>query len=847
MATKIDIGGELNPRTVEGIVADASTIIDRTADKMQDEINADVEEALAGKEATITDLSTIRSGAAAGATAVQPADLNDVTRYVETGPLEPLLDPSDYATTDQLAELGQEVSVLKNGQATNYGVGYTDWEIRSGMDSSTITANSFSLSTSGNLAFGHRFDLVDTPFSIGDSVYFAIKNVQGTLDRPVFVIIFYTSADVEISRVSLTMGAGFNYSSASIPANTDYFIIRIQSSRTGTLSGEDFLVSTSAFDEDTEFGTMLGVIRLQEALEELGITGISSALGQGVGVAMSQKFVTEFYHNVFGETTSESISVTSGTQLLQEFAFDGFAGLNYTFFLPNTPLIDANGIKVRAYKNGSEVFNFDLRTGSIVDFTANGDFDKIRLVRSATGIIGTGTFTFTIKLIAKLLSREETQGAIGYPVYVSPTGVDTAAGTKDAPFKTIAKALSVSSRVVMLAGVYDAETIKPEEYDYPGISIIGQDAEKVVVNFGTAHLVDNGGESLVSGYTKVYSVSCPTFPFASGANNAFMWQDGVADPGTLIDVADRHPLQRGRAYRCDSTKIKQVASIAAIEALPANEFGWYWESETMYFSRPQSSSASHPIVIPQRDAWFIDSTGNKTAKKQVAVSLNNIEVRYAGINLMYLANCEISDVLVKYNYVENGGCFYIYACQNCSLIRCEAAGVTNGTSIGDGFNVDTAGVADDPTALCLSLLMRDCWAHDVNDDGYSDHDNSEVTIDGGLFEFCGKGGITPAYGSNDIIKNAISRYNAGAGIYCTGTPAVAREMTNVFAVGCLCYGQQYGFKADTDCEIKCVDCLSKDNQVGFGGGGSVYCYNCGSSGDVAAKDSGAIVEVFTPL
>ena len=69
MATKIDIGGELNPRTVEGIVADASTIIDRTANKRQDEVNADVAESLAGKEDTISDLSSIRSGAAAGATA----------------------------------------------------------------------------------------------------------------------------------------------------------------------------------------------------------------------------------------------------------------------------------------------------------------------------------------------------------------------------------------------------------------------------------------------------------------------------------------------------------------------------------------------------------------------------------------------------------------------------------------------------------------------------------------------------------------------------------------------------------------------------------------------------------
>lgn len=110
MATKIDIGGELNPRTVEGIVADASTIIDRTAEKRQDEINSEVSESLEGKQDVIADLETIRSGAASGSTAIQPTQIEDVVRHVDTGALEPLLDPSDYATTDQLNQLGQEVT-----------------------------------------------------------------------------------------------------------------------------------------------------------------------------------------------------------------------------------------------------------------------------------------------------------------------------------------------------------------------------------------------------------------------------------------------------------------------------------------------------------------------------------------------------------------------------------------------------------------------------------------------------------------------------------------------------------------------------------------------------------------
>jgi hypothetical protein len=333
-------------------------------------------------------------------------------------------------------------------------------------------------------------------------------------------------------------------------------------------------------------------------------------------------------------------------------------------------------------------------------------------------------------------------------------------------------------------------------------------------------------------------------PFAEGCTHAFMWQDYIDDPNTLIDIADRHPLQRGREYRCDSTKIQQVDSIAAIEALPANQFGWYWESGVMYFSRPQISSAEHPIVMPRRDDRFVNLSMYRSNKKQVKIVLNNIEVRYAGIHIAYAANCEFSDVLVKYNYVGNGGCFYIYECQNCSLVRCEAAGITNGEGIGDGFNVDTAGAADDKNALCLSLYMRDCWAHDVNDDGYSDHDNSEVTIEGGLFEYCGKGGLTPSYGSNDVIRNAICRYNRGAGILATSAPVTGRILTNVAAHNCICYGQVDGFKTLASCEMKCYDCISYNNTTGYNATlGNIYAVNC-KSGDTTPKAGGTNVSVI---
>ena len=65
--------------------------------------------ALNEKQDVIEDLSAIRSGAAAGSTSVQPVDIEDVAHFVDSGAIEPLVDPSDYATTTQLSQLSQKV------------------------------------------------------------------------------------------------------------------------------------------------------------------------------------------------------------------------------------------------------------------------------------------------------------------------------------------------------------------------------------------------------------------------------------------------------------------------------------------------------------------------------------------------------------------------------------------------------------------------------------------------------------------------------------------------------------------------------------------------------------------
>ena len=283
-------------------------------------------------------------------------------------------------------------------------------------------------------------------------------------------------------------------------------------------------------------------------------------------------------------------------------------------------------------------------------------------------------------------------------VYVSTTGNDSNNGTYNAPFKTVNGALAKSNNVVIMGGIYPGELVEISNYSYPEINIKGIEGQRVIFNFGTNILVDDGSETLVDGYTKVYKVPLVTNPYNDKAFSVRIYQDYVDDISTLISVEDRLPQQRGRTYRCDSTIIKRVynsssniyfddykTALNQIESMDSNKYGWYWWDGYLYFSRPQASSKEHPIILPKRDARFISCAMTRSQKNQVTLNLNNIEVRYGNVHLGYISNSNISDVLVKYPYISNGGCFYLYCTSNTRLYHCEAASVTNGEAIGDGF------------------------------------------------------------------------------------------------------------------------------------------------------------------
>ena len=775
-----------------------------------------------------------------------------------------------------------ELDLTVNGGVVNYNIGYLQWSVIGGSGTIIERTNDYVHITSvgGNITFGKNYALNEINANAGDTVYFGAKNI--TSDNKIALVFICYNGGTEIERKSATVteNASFIKESIIIPTGTTNILIRFQSTLATYFEAGLAIIANEDFNENTIFSD--GGEGLVQKVEDMYTKSEVNALLAHLNTKINQSKadIEDLEEYISGQNTDikDDLVIRSSAENKSGY-YTGTVGNTIVWNeIASANSIGYNPIDLTEYIGKSLYMKFEAAgTGSRISALCNSSGligvvfpettynNEIEIsptseyhylyvsfpVQTSKSLLYL-KYTEDAEIITEVLDKVEDEiekAASKNNVYVSPNGNDDNTGTLASPVKTIAQALNLSNRVIMLEGTYQGETIVPMDYNYEEISIKAEEAHKVVINFATNILVNDGSEILHSG--NVYKVECQTFPFAEGATHARMWQDYVNDPFTLIPLADRHPLQRGKTHRCDSTLIEQCASIAAIEALPENKFGFYWENGYMYFSRPQQSSASHPIVIPTRGASLINMNGNKNLKKQIKINLNNLEIRYGGICLSYTSNCKIADVACKYNYAQQGyqgGCFYLYAVTNCELIRCEAAGVTDGNSVGDGFNVDTAGTADDATCKSLSLRMVDCWAHDIHDDGYSDHDNSEVTIDGGLFEYCGKGGLTPAYGSNDVIRDAICRYNDGAGILCCGNPDVQRVNTNVYAINCICYGQKFGLRAgqassETQCQIHAYNCMTFGNSNAgyYAAAGHIFCFNC-TSDDINKKVGNVTVQ-----
>lgn len=428
--------------------------------------------------------------------------------------------------------------------------------------------------------------------------------------------------------------------------------------------------------------------------------------------------------------------------------------------------------------------------------TLTEDVETIRIERSSGAIVNSGTLNLEIEEIPVYISSQN--GVM----FISPTGNDDNDGSASMPKLSVNACLKAGARKVVCEGGIYQQTINLFLAKEKEVKLIAGDANNRAI-FKHPNSILASSAVGVDGYTKVRKCQVSE-SFTIAASNLWLYQDGVADATTKIEDSERHPAQRGVMYRCyDATKISKCAATSLTDALneieSASDYKWYYASseKAFYLSCPTAISEANKIRIPSGN--FI--TGYDESISFEAVG---IDVQYMAFNLNKLRVARLIDCSARYVW---GGGAISWDNGIVELIRCEAARCIASEATGDGFNAHADKVGESVAKTCCASLI-DCWSHDNNDDGYSDHERAECVIRGGLFEYNAKGGVTPSYGSHCSCFNVMSRQNYNGFDYV---------------------GDVADDEGGKGGQLICYNCIAEDNKRG----GSMFGFGINGSGNRA--------------
>lgn len=515
----------------------------------------------------------------------------------------------------------------------------------------------------------------------------------------------------------------------------------------------------------------------------------------------------------------------TGSQKVRTFLV---AGQPYRFTL--TPVGDSVSVDIQGIKADG---TFDV-IGSMIS-TPAGTTKTITPTKNYYGF----TIFYGSKTIATSANVLFETPTLPDVVYVDAVnGDDTNPGTTEgAALATFAAAFSktgVDTTIILIGDTTERLNIKTKS-NQRSVRLIGKRGLVNRIICGTK--IDSG--TLVAGTTNVYQTPLSSF---STSDRFQLFQHEVFDESTLISDNERHPLQRGKTYRCDSTKITRVTSLDAVKTSEGYTFFYDTDAQMLYVKIKEGTTlAANPVYIPGGSGIF----GNDGS---VAFEMVNIECWYGSILLRYCHGGRAIDCAAK--YALGDGAWSWDAAIGVELIRCEAARVFSGSTTGDGFNADST-TTDPALAKHTVATMIDCWGHDNNDNGYRDRKRCETTIIGGLFEYNGIGGIKASSGAHDTIYNAYCRKHVESGIALVGSPRAEEggRGSQIFAIGCICENNKinyyvYGDTFGTDENFgKFVNCVSLNANYGYlcGTNSRIELNNCTDSGSSTAKSGNVIV------
>lgn len=473
--------------------------------------------------------------------------------------------------------------------------------------------------------------------------------------------------------------------------------------------------------------------------------------------------------------------------------------------------------------------------------TLPNNVSAIHIARGASGVVSSGNLTLEIWEIPSYVSLSQNG-----TMFISANGNDDNDGSESSPKLTVNSCLKEgASKIVCAGGVYE-QTINLSLSTSKEIKLIGGDANNRTIfkhpNSGLASSAVG-----VDGYNKVRKCQVSD-SFTIATSNLWLYQDGVADAATRIEDSERHPAQRGLMYRCyDATKIIKCAATSLTDALneieSASDYKWYYDSseKAIYLSCPTEISNGNKIRVPSGN--FI--TGNDESISFEAVG---IDVRYMAFNLNKLRVARLTDCSAMYVW---GGGAIPWDNGIVELIRCEAARCIASEATGDGFNAHADKIGESVAKTCCASLI-DCWSHDNNDDGYSDHERAECVIRGGLFEYNGKGGVTPSYGSHCSCFNVMSRKNYN-GFYYVGDVAddEGGQGGQLICYNCIAEGNRkggsmFGFAINGNGNRAIlIQCISKNNGTAYyaADGTAMELNDCRALNCEKIKDGGGSISV----
>lgn len=435
-----------------------------------------------------------------------------------------------------------------------------------------------------------------------------------------------------------------------------------------------------------------------------------------------------------------------------------------------------------------------------------------------------------------------TQNKIGY---VSPSGSDNNDGTAGKPYATVNKAIeSGCNNILLFGGVYRQTITLP---DNGTVTIAPAEATAIPV-FVDPNMLEIKSAAVHSG--KVYVASTN---FALLATTPMIFQDGIPDTTTLITNTERMPQQRGKQYRCDDTMVRKCSAATLTDAVAemqgTEDYKFFYDSADgkLYFTAPNTDFSAHPIVCSSNGKLFNGHT------RAITLQVSGIECKYMRFDISNTVNSVISNCKCSGAYASALGQFMYDNALNPRFVNCEAC-MSHGASNGDGFNSHANNSGGDPFAHQSGVVLENCWAHDNMDDGWSDHYRGEAMIFGGLYEYNGKGGITPSYGTHCICRDVYSRHNYN-GFNYVATANDGGQYGQMICYNCVAEENTRGTSktnagfivAGENNKIILVNCKSIRNYVGYkcvAANNIAKLVDCGSFEDTVAVGSTGTYEII---